>query len=204
MNTDFSILSTFLLFLFVIDPFGNIPILLSVMKGVPQKRQYTIVARDGVIGLVILVAFLYFGAQFMQLLHLETESISIAGGVVLFVIALKMIFPSVMAKEKNAVIEPFIVPISIPMLAGPSTLATLLVMVKSYPSDHGGLLVSVVCAWGVSVFVLMMAPMLNRLLKEKGLAALERLMGMLLLMMSVQMIVNGVRSLFTHTLSALS
>lgn len=199
MNIDFSILSTFLLFLFVIDPFGNIPILLSVMKGVPQSRQYKIVARDGVIGLIILVLFLYFGAQFMQLLHLETESISIAGGVVLFVIALKMIFPPHITKEKSAAMEPFIVPISIPMLAGPSTLATLLVMVKSYPNDHGELLISVILAWGASVAILAMAPLLNALLKEKGLAALERLMGMLLLMMSVQMIVNGVRSLLTHT-----
>ncbi|SBS37457.1 putative antibiotic transporter [Marinomonas spartinae] len=203
MSTEFSILSTFLLFLFVIDPFGNIPILLSVMKGVPQSRQYRIIVRDGVIGLVILVGFLYFGAQFMQLLHLETESISIAGGVVLFVIALKMIFPSSTPKEKSALMEPFIVPISIPMLAGPSTLATLLVMVKSYPNDHSDLLISVFCAWGVSVAILFCAPLLNRLLKEKGLAALERLMGMLLLMMSVQMVVNGVRSLFTHTLAVL-
>ncbi len=80
MSTEFSILSATLLFLFVIDPFGNIPILLSVMKGVPQKRQYQIVVRDGLIGLIILVCFLFFGAEFLALLHLETESISIAGG----------------------------------------------------------------------------------------------------------------------------
>ncbi|MCW4631686.1 MarC family protein [Marinomonas rhodophyticola] len=173
------------------------------MKGVPQKRQYQIVVRDGLIGLIILVCFLFFGAEFLALLHLETESISIAGGVVLFVIALKMIFPSPYTKDAGPVMEPFIVPISIPMLAGPSTLATLLVMVKSYPNDQQDLLLSVGAAWGISVVILAMAPLLNRILKEKGLAALERLMGMLLLMMSVQMLVNGVRSLFTHTLSAL-
>jgi multiple antibiotic resistance protein len=203
MTSEFSILSATLLFLFVIDPFGNIPILLSVMKGVAQKRQYQIVIRDGLIGLLILVAFLFFGAEFLQVLHLETESISIAGGVVLFVIALKMIFPSPFSQEKTSIVEPFIVPISIPMLAGPSTLATLLVMVKSFPEKQSGLLISVLAAWGISVVILAMAPLLNRLLKEKGLAALERLMGMLLLMMSVQMLVNGVRSLVTHTIAAL-
>ncbi|MFT2099239.1 MarC family protein [Marinomonas sp. 2405UD66-6] len=203
MTNEFSILSATLLFLFVIDPFGNIPILLSVMKGVAQKRQYQIVIRDGLIGLLILVAFLFFGAEFLKVLHLETESISIAGGVVLFVIALKMIFPSALSQEKTNVVEPFIVPISIPMLAGPSTLATLLVMVKSFPEEQNSLLISVLAAWGISVVILAMAPLLNRLLKEKGLAALERLMGMLLLMMSVQMLVNGVRSLITHTVAAL-
>ncbi|TDO99822.1 MarC family protein [Marinomonas balearica] len=203
MITDFSILSATLLFLFVIDPFGNIPILLSVMKGVPQKRQVQIVIRDGLIGLVILMFFLFFGAEFLKLLHLETESISIAGGVVLFVIALKMIFPSVAKPDSGPAMEPFIVPISIPMLAGPSTLATLLVMVKSYPESTNNLIIAVIAAWGISVVILAMAPLLNRLLKEKGLAALERLMGMLLLMMSVQMLVNGVRSLFTHTLASL-
>lgn len=203
MTTEFSILSAMLLFLFVIDPFGNIPILLSVMKGVPQKRQYQIVIRDGLIGLLILVCFLFFGAEFLQLLHLETESISIAGGVVLFVIALKMIFPSPFIKDAPPVMEPFIVPISIPMLAGPSTLATLLVMMKSYPERQESLLVAVVAAWGISVVILAMSPLLNRLLKEKGLAAMERLMGMLLLMMAVQMLVNGVRGLFTHTLAML-
>jgi multiple antibiotic resistance protein len=203
MTTEFSILSATLLFLFVIDPFGNIPILLSVMKGVAQKRQYQIVIRDGLIGLLILVAFLFFGAEFLKVLHLETESISIAGGVVLFVIALKMIFPSPVSQEKTSATEPFIVPISIPMLAGPSTLATLLVMVKSFPEKQSELLISVLAAWGISVVILSMAPLLNRLLKEKGLAALERLMGMLLLMMSVQMLVNGVRSLITHTIATL-
>lgn len=198
MTNEFSILSATLLFLFVIDPFGNIPVLLSVMKGVAQKRQSQIVLRDGFIGLLILVAFLFFGAEFLKVLHLETESISIAGGVVLFVIALKMIFPSPFTQEKTSIAEPFIVPISIPMLAGPSTLATLLVMVKSFPDKQGELLVSVLAAWGISVVTLAMAPLLNRLLKEKGLAALERLMGMLLLMMSVQMLVNGVRSLVAH------
>ncbi|NVK75552.1 MAG: hypothetical protein HWE24_18930, partial [Oceanospirillaceae bacterium] len=83
------------------------------------------------------------------------------------------------------------------------TLATLLVMVKSYPNDQQNLLISVGAAWAISVMILAMAPLLNRVLREKGLAALERLMGMLLLMMSVQMLVNGVRSLFTHTLAAL-
>ncbi|ADZ90968.1 MarC family protein [Marinomonas mediterranea] len=203
MISDFSILSAALLFLFVIDPFGNIPILLSVMKGVPQKRQVQIVIRDGFVGLAILMFFLFFGAEFLKLLHLETESISIAGGVVLFVIALKMIFPSVAKPDSGPAMEPFIVPISIPMLAGPSTLATLLVMVKSYPESTNNLLIAVVAAWGISVAILAMAPLLNRLLKEKGLAALERLMGMLLLMMAVQMLVNGVRSLFTHTLASL-
>ena len=203
MTNEFSILSATLLFLFVIDPFGNIPILLSVMKGVAQKRQYQIVIRDGLIGLLILVAFLFFGAEFLKVLHLETESISIAGGVVLFVIALKMIFPSALGQENTHAVEPFIVPISIPMLAGPSTLATLLVMVKSFPEEQNALLISVLAAWGISVVILAMAPLLNRLLKEKGLAALERLMGMLLLMMSVQMLVNGVRSLTTHTVAVL-
>lgn len=198
MEAQFSLLSATLLLIFVIDPFGTIPLLMSVLKGTIPQRQRKIILRDGVIGLLILMFFLFFGARFLQVLHLETESISIAGGVVLFVIALKMIFPGVPQATASESREPYIVPIAMPIFAGPSTVATLLVLVKSHPSETLSLSMAVVLAWGISLVMFLLAPLLSRLLKEKGLAALERLMGMLLLMMAVQMLVNGVRGLILH------
>lgn len=191
-----SIISIALVLLFVIDPFGNVPIILSVLKEVPKERKRKIILREMLIGLAILFIFLFFGQQFLELFGLQTEAVTIAGGIILFVIGIKLIFPppkgqSIYGGEG----EPFVVPIAMPMIAGPSALATLMVMTESSPLPVPMISIAVLAAWLVTMGVLMAAPFLLRVLKDKGLQALERLMGMLLLIMAVQMFINGVFSL---------
>lgn len=191
-----SILSSALVLLFVIDPFGNVPIILSVLKDVPKEKKRRIIIRELLAGLTILFVFLFFGQQFLNIFGLQTEAVTIAGGVILFVIGIKLIFPpqggqSIYGSEG----EPFIVPIAVPMIAGPSALATLLVMAQTSPLDMLGLSLSVLLAWFITLVILLCAPFLLKLLKDKGLQALERLMGMLLLIMAVQMFINGLMSL---------
>ncbi len=199
MTENFSILSSAILFMFVLDPFGNVPLVLSILKTVDTKRKRTIIIREMLFGLGILSFFFFFGKSFLSIFHLETIAVTIAGGVIFFVIALKMIFPN---NDGNTTLfgvneEPFIVPIAIPMIAGPSALATLLLMTKAYSQDlHWELFASVVLAWFFSSCILYMSPILYKVLKQKGLNAMEKLMGMLLLMMSVQMFINGTRDLF--------
>jgi len=185
-----------LVLLFVIDPFGNVPIILSVLKEVPKERKHKIIFREMLIGLVILLIFLFFGQQFLDLFGLQTEAVTIAGGVILFVIGIKLVFPppkgqSIYGGEG----EPFVVPIAMPMLAGPSALATLMVMAQTSPLPVSMISISVLAAWFISTVVLLTAPFLLKILKDKGLQALERLMGMLLLIMAVQMFINGLFSL---------
>ena len=196
MVVEFSIIGTAILLMFILDPFGNVPLLLAILKDVDNKRKKLIIMRESIFGLAILLIFFFFGKAFLGIFHLETASVTIAGGIIFFVIALNMIFPG----EKGNVAlfgydDPFVVPIAIPLIAGPSALATIMVMTKTYSEHFWPLFASVMLAWALSTLILYMSPFLYRILKEKGLNALEKLMGMLLLMLAVQMFVNGIRDL---------
>ncbi|MBL0687711.1 MAG: NAAT family transporter [Sulfurospirillum sp.] len=196
MGTEFSIIGTAVLLMFILDPFGNMPLLLSILKEFDEKRKKIIIIRESIFGLAILLLFFFFGEAFLSIFNLETASVTIAGGVILFIIALKMIFPG----EKGNVAlfganEPFVVPIAIPLIVGPSALATIMVMTKSYSDHYWALFLAVLLAWASSTLILYMSPFLYKVLREKGLSALEKLMGMLLLMLAVQMFVNGIKDL---------
>jgi len=123
---------------------------------------------------------------------LQEETVSIAGGIVLFLIALRMVFPRQDATRDPLEGEPFIVPLAIPLIAGPSTLASLLLLQQqSTPNNILQLFLALTLAWTVTAIILLSSTILYRLLKERGLIALERLMGMLLVMLAVQMFING-------------
>lgn len=189
MNT----LSATLLLLTIMDPLGAVANFISALRPVPPERRMRVIARELVIALVILLAFLFCGKWLLSLLHLKEEALSISGGIILFLIALKMIFPPAVLESDEPPMEPFIVPLATPLVAGPSVLATLLVMVTSQPEAMGRWLVALLIAWTITAAVLMCSPAIARLLKEKGCAAVERLMGMLLVMIAVQMFLNGLK-----------
>ena len=195
MTSWLTIWSSAFILIFVIDPFGNIPLLLAILKNISRKRQYIIILREMIIGLALMIVFLFFGRSFLSLFQLETASIRIAGGIIFFVIGLRMIFPDGHKPINVDGGEPFIVPIAIPLIAGPSVLATLILMTQSHAQPQLSVLLSLLIAWLISCAILLMSPILFRFLGDRGLAALERLMGMLLLMLSVQMFIDGIRAL---------
>ncbi|CEM62865.1 NAAT family transporter [Treponema phagedenis] len=201
MTVWMQIWSTAVILIFVIDPIGNIPVLLSVLRSTPRERHSKIILREMLVGLILMILFLFFGRAFLMLFHLETDAIRIAGGVIFFVIGIRMIFPDHNAPLYAIDGEPFIVPIAIPLTAGPSVLATLVVMTESGSISRLMLFISLVVAWFISCAILLSAPYLYKLLKERGISALERLMGMLLLMLSVQMFIEGIRSILIPVLS---
>lgn len=179
--------------LLIMDPLGNIPPFLSALKTVERRRQRMVLLRETLIAYVVLLAFLFAGKYLLQLLRLQEETISIAGGIVLFLIALRMIFPKADGTPDALEGEPFIVPLAIPFIAGPSTLASLLLLQQqSTPNNTLQLFLALTLAWFVTAVILLSSTVLYRLLKERGLIALERLMGMLLVMLAVQMFINGV------------
>lgn len=185
----FSVVLTLFL---IMDPLGNVPLFLSALKDVKPERRLKVLVREVLFAYVFLLAFLFLGRYLLQLLGLQQETISIAGGIILFLIALRMIFPpekSRLGDEPQG--EPFIVPLAIPLVAGPSILAALLLL-QSGPYSTVELLVALTIAWGLSAVILLSSTLLNRLLKQRGLIAMERLMGMLLVMVAVQMFMNGV------------
>jgi len=177
----------------VMDPLGNVPLFLSILRVVPPERRRAVLVREIGIAYVVLLGFLFSGRYVMDILELERETLSVAGGIVLFLIALRMIFPEEAGRLGSGVEsdEPFVVPLAIPLLAGPSTLAALLLLERS-TEQTGALLLAVTVAWVASGAILLSSTFFYRVLGERGLAALERLMGMLLVMVAVQMFLNGV------------
>jgi MarC family membrane protein len=177
--------------LLIMDPLGNIPPFLSALKRVEAERRRKILLREILIAYVVLLAFLFAGRYVLRVLSLQEETISIAGGIVLFLIALRMIFPRADGPTDTFDGEPFIVPLAIPLIAGPSTLASLLLLQQSSQNSTFQLLVALTLAWSVTAIILLSSTILYRLLKERGLIAIERLMGMILVMLAVQMFING-------------
>jgi multiple antibiotic resistance protein len=182
----------------VMDPLGNIPVFLSVLKAVPPARRRLVLAREIALAYGVLLVFFLIGDYILRFLGLQQEAVSIAGGIVLFLIALRMIFPGERPLSGDALDgEPFLVPLAIPLIAGPSALATLLLLQRS-GSSQGGLLLALTIAWMVSAILLLSSTFLYRVLRERGLIALERLMGMLLVMVAVQMLLNGLRTFLSR------
>lgn len=180
----------------VMDPLGNIPVVLSLLKDVDEQRRRPIIIRELLIALGVLLIFLFFGQKLLNFLELQQESVSISGGIILFIIALRMIFPTrsgVMGETPDG--EPFIVPLAIPLIAGPSALATLILMVRSNPERMLDWGLALLGAWTLTAVIMISAPFFYRILRRRGLAAVERLMGMLLIMISVQMLINGIRQI---------
>jgi len=190
-----TITSAALLLFFILDPLGNIPVILSLFKGLPAARQRRILARELVIALVVLMLFLWGGQHVLSLMHLRQESVSIAGGIVLFLIGLRMIFPTaegVMGEVPGG--EPFIVPVAIPMIAGPSGMAAVMLLGSQQPARMGEWMLALTLAWGATALILFCAPWLQKLLGNRVLTAVERLMGMVIVALSVQMFLDGVAS----------
>lgn len=189
------ILSAALTLFLVMDPLGNAPVFLAVLQQVPPARRRLVLARELVVSLAVLLAFLFCGRQLLAVLGLDPPTVGIAGGIVLFLIALRMVFP-----QEGGVLgdgpegEPFIVPLAIPLIAGPSTLATLLLLVQSQPGRPSLWLTALLIAWTATAAILLSSTFLYRLLKQRGLVAMERLMGMLLVMLAVQMFLDGLKA----------
>ena len=179
----------------IMDPLGNIPVFLSILKQVRPERRQKVLIRELFLAYGVLLVLLLLGNHLLRLLHLDHETISIAGGVILFLIALRMIFPPEKhSGDEKLEGEPFLVPLAVPLIAGPSTLAALLLLQRTAPGATLSLLLALTIAWGLSGVILMSSTFFYRLLGERGLIALERLMGMLLVMVAVQMLMNGMKA----------
>jgi MarC family membrane protein len=193
-----TVLSAALLLFLILDPLGNVPVFLSVLKPLPPKRQRVVLVRELLIALAVLMLFLWCGKYALELMHLRQESVSIAGGIVLFLIGIRMIFPrpeGLMGEIPDG--EPFIVPLAIPLVAGPSGMAAVMLLGSKEPERLGEWSLALLVAWAATAAILLASPLLYRLLGRRALAAVERLMGMLLVAISVQMLLDGLSTYLT-------
>ncbi len=188
-----TIFSAAMLLFIVMDPFGNIPLFMTAMSHVEPERYKRVIVRELLIALGVLVAFLFLGRYLLQLLQISETALTAAGGTVLLLIAIKMIFPrSGGLSEDTPDGEPFIVPLAIPYVAGPSAMASVLLIMTREPARWPEWLGAVVLAWLVSGAIICASGPLVRLLGKKALTAIERLMGMVLVAVAIQMLMSGV------------
>jgi multiple antibiotic resistance protein len=190
--------SAVILLFLVLDPLGNVPIFVSVLARVEPRRRTRVVARELTIALAVLLVFLVAGEWVLRLLQVTDPALTIAGGVILFLIALRMIFAgpeAVFGEEPGE--EPFIVPLAVPLVAGPSALAMVLLLVARDPARIAMWLAALLMAWFASSVILLLSAPLSRALGSRGLAAMARLMGLILVTVAVQLFLNGLRS-FLH------
>jgi multiple antibiotic resistance protein len=188
--TLFSAAATLLL---ILDPFGNIVMFNAILSKVPEERRRQVLLREVLIAFAILMIFLVVGAHLLSFLGLEQSSLSLAGGILLFLIAIGMVFPN---KAVQLGVpgddEPFIVPLATPMIAGPSGIAFLLLLASKEPDRMGEWMIALIAASAISAAILIMGERVARLLGTRGMRAAERLMGMLLILIAVQMMTDGI------------
>ena len=190
-------LSTVILLFIVIDPVGLAPMIQGMLKKYSPAQQKAILMRELVFALSLLLLFFFSGKFLLDLLGLEPSTLNISGGILLFLVALGMVFPAKdmlsSAGRTTGQDEPFIVPIAMPLMAGPSSLAIIMLHASESPDSISQMTYAgaIVTAWFLSGLVLFIAQKFLRLLGKKGTIALERMMGMVLIMISVQMFMNG-------------
>lgn len=184
----------------LMDSIGNIPIFLSILKEINPKRQRVIIFRELIIALFVIIGFYFLGDLLLGFLHISQQAVLVSGGIILFIIALKLIFaPKSQGNngfsEKDTKEEPFLVPLAIPLVAGPAVLAATML----YSRQEISVIIcmaAIFIAWVASTLILLSAVFLKRLLGERGIQACERLTGLILIMLAVQMFLDGISPIF--------
>jgi multiple antibiotic resistance protein len=188
--------TTSFLFLIVLDPIGNIPIFISVLRDFEPKYQFAIIMRELFIALAIMLLFFFFGTGFFTLLNIEQSSLQVAGSTTLFLIGVKMLFsaPNSTTFQNKTKSEPFIVPLATPAVAGPGIIATVMLYGGNQKIPKLTVFLSLIIAWLLLVPCLLAAPYIKKYLKENGIIAAERLFAYLVILISVQMAISGLQS----------
>lgn len=195
---DHTFLSALVLLLLVLDPFGSLPIFISVLRGVEPARRTRVALREVAIAFAALALFMVSGQTFLRLMHLSERSLEVAGGVILLIIAIRMVFASgaeVYASGAEGR-EPFVFPLAVPLLAGPSALATVLLLASRQPERLWTWMAALTVAMALSGVVLLAADQLRRWLGSSMVAAIEKLMGLVLTAIAVEMILAGLKRYF--------
>ncbi len=187
LSTIFSI--AFFLFL-LMDAIGNVPLYISVLKKFSPARQRVIIVREMLIALGLIIVFLFIGDALLSALNISDEAVQIAGGIILLIICLQMVFPKAQDHHETSTEEPFVVPLAIPFVAGPAVLAAIIIYARQHINPLV-MIISIIVAWIPSLIILLGASYLKNILGNRGISAVEKLMGLLLTLIAVQMFLTG-------------
>jgi multiple antibiotic resistance protein len=183
---------------FVLNSLGNVPFFVGVLSEYPVKRQRKIILREMLIALFILLVFNFFGEEILGVLGIDRCVMGIAGGTLLFLISLSMIFPKPkMAKVPKR--EPFIFPLALPAVAGPGAITAVMIYSQQVATPLW-MVIPIFIAWGCTALVLLASSNIKLFLGQKGLLACERLGGMIISLIAVQMLTQGIIELVRNNL----
>ncbi|HEV7913811.1 MAG TPA: MarC family protein [Albitalea sp.] len=194
---DHSFLSAFILLLLVLDPLGSLPVFIPIMRSVPRERRNRVAVREVAIAFGVLFGFMFFGDAFLRVMHLSERSLEVAGGVILLMVAIRMIFShegGVYGTPEGR--EPLIFPLAVPLLAGPSAMATVLLLASRQPDRLMEWVAALTCAMLVSGAVLLLCDRIRKLLGDSVVSAFEKLMGLVLTAIAVEMVLAGLKRYF--------
>jgi len=192
---DVSFVSAVVILVLVMDPVGNTLLFVSLLRNVDPARRTRVIVRECAIALAVLLGFAFFGRWILNLMGLSEPSLTIAGGVILFLIAVRMIFRGPEGVFGDTVDgEPFIVPLAIPAIAGPAAIATVVLLVSRAPQRLPEWTAAVTVAMLVTLAFLVLAERISKLASERGLLAFERLMGLILTAIAVEMLLRGIET----------
>lgn len=190
---NYTFVSATILLILITDPVGNIPIFANALQHVAPERRARVILREVLIAFLLLLTFMFIGDKFLRVMNLSELSLQIGGGVILFLIALRMIFPPAKVETDEPLSEPLIVPLAIPAIAGPSALATVLLLVSQAPEKRLEWVAALCVTMTVSAVVLVLAERIQRVAGDRFVVALERLMGLVLVAVSIEMLLRGIK-----------
>jgi len=194
----YTFVSATILLLLITDPLGSIPIFASALRNVAPERRMWVILREVMIAFFLLLLFMFVGDGFLRVMGLSDLSLQIAGAVVMFLIALRMVFPAHAAEDEPRQGEPFIVPLAIPLLAGPSALATVLLLVSQAPDRRGEWIAALCVTMAVCAVVLVLSERIQRVVGQSVMTAFERLMGLILVAVSIEMFLRSMKLFVTQ------
>ncbi|MEI7515191.1 MAG: MarC family protein [Betaproteobacteria bacterium] len=192
MNYTFA--SATILLVLITDPVGNIPVFANALKHVAPERRARVILREILIAFFLLLTFMFVGEGFLRVMNLSELSLQIGGGVILFLIALRMVFPPAATLEAEIFEEPLIVPLAVPAIAGPSALATVLLLVSQQPERRLDWIAALCVTMLISAAVLVSAERIQRLIGSRLVVAVERLMGLVLVSVAIEMMLRGAKT----------
>ena len=191
---NYTFVSATILLVLITDPVGNIPVFANALKHVAPQRRAKVILREILIAFFLLLTFMFVGEGFLRVMNLSELSLQIGGGVILFLIALRMVFPPPETQETEQLVEPLIVPLAIPAIAGPSALATVLLLVSQQPERRMEWVAALCVTMLISAVVLVSAERIQRLIGNRLTTAVERLMGLVLVSVAIEMMLRGAKT----------
>ena len=201
-------INSFILFFVTIDTIGNLPFFLSLTEGAKIKKRNQIAIRSIIIAFFIMIGFAYLGRYLLDAISVSLDSLKIAGGIILMVLAIDILFEKRKIRREKKVEdaldeknfeEIIIFPMAIPFIAGPSALTTIILLIGNYanfPEYQISVIIALVAALAVSLILMIGANFIVKYIPQQILHTTARVMAFILAALATQFVIDGIKASF--------